>query len=57
VCGRPCLAEGFGCCNGACVDMTQDPNCGVCGRNCSELGQTCDGGTCHVCECEPGQDD
>lgn len=54
VCGRSCLAEGFGCCNGSCVDMTQDPNCGICGRDCSQSGQTCDGGTCHVCTCEEG---
>lgn len=52
VCGSPCDDEGFGCCNGSCVDMTQDPNCGSCGADCSSIGEVCEGGACHECECE-----
>lgn len=34
------------CCNGACSDLSRDPNCGACGNNCGAFGKTCCGNYC-----------
>jgi hypothetical protein len=47
-CGNPCDQEGYGCCEGKCVNMTEgldaNANCGYCGANCGDL--TCCSAQC-----------
>lgn len=42
-----CLAPQTSC-NGACVDLTSNANCGSCGKACA-AGQACTAGTCQGC--------
>ena len=47
-CGISCCRPGAACCDGRCVDLSDDPdNCGACGSRCGE-GQVCQGGSCCV---------
>lgn len=39
-CGIVCQPQEK-CCNGKCVSLSADPNCGDCSRNCSARGMTC----------------
>jgi hypothetical protein len=44
--GGQCEAAGFGLCDGACIDLSEDAdNCGACGFTCP-VGVDCEGGYC-----------
>jgi hypothetical protein len=49
ICGRVCCATGKSCCDGACLDLDDDPtNCGACGRACGDT-EVCRNGLCTDC--------
>ena len=50
-CGT-CSARGLGCCNGSCVNLTNDiNNCGTCGTACTGTNPFCNNGTCGTPPC------
>lgn len=54
-CDEDCEASGFECCDGVCVNTTNDiENCGECGVRCAGPVRYCDNGSCGVPECASG---
>ena len=55
VCEEDCVAGGFECCDGVCVNTSNDiENCGGCGIRCTGQVRYCDNGNCGAPECAAG---